>query len=64
MFSVIDEMVTSLNDEQCEDDGKKAYCIKSSRQTEDEAKVLAHHVSGHRLQGSAVQHGRAYPARR
>ena len=31
-----------------EDDGKKGHCTESFGQTVDEAKVLAHRVSGHR----------------
>ena len=41
-------MVTLLKAEQGEDDGKKVCCIKRFGQTEDEGKVLPHHVSGHR----------------
>ena len=37
-----------LEAEQGEDDSKKAYCIKSIGQTEDEDNVSAHHISGHR----------------
>ena len=48
VISMIDEVVTLLKEEQGEDDGKKAYGTKSFGQTEDEAKVLAHQVSGHR----------------
>ena len=46
--SIIDDVVTLLKAEQGEDDGKKAYCIKSFGQTEDETKVLGHQISGHR----------------
>ena len=45
---MIDDMVTLLKAEQGEDDGKKAYCIKSFGQMEDEAKVMGHHISSHR----------------
>ena len=48
VISVIDETVTLLKAEQGDDDGKKAYCTESLGQTEDEGKVLAHQVSGHR----------------
>ena len=46
--SMIDETVTLLKDKQGEYDGNKTYCIKGFGQMEDEAKVLAHQVSGHR----------------
>ena len=48
VISMIDEVVTLLKAEQGEDDGKKGHCAESFGQTEDEAKVLGHQVSGHR----------------
>merc|ERR1719434_220613 len=45
---MIDEMVGLLKAEQVEDDDKKAYCVKSFDKTEDEAKVLAHQIAGHK----------------
>ena len=34
--------------EQVDDDDKKAYCVQRFNKTEDEAKVLAHQIVGHR----------------
>ena len=47
-FSMVDEMVTLLMEEQGEDDGRKAFCIKGFGHTEDEAKILAHQTCDHR----------------
>ena len=44
---MFDEMVTLLKADQGEDSSKKAYCIKSFDETEDEAKALAHQLTGH-----------------
>jgi len=46
--SMIEEMVGLLKAEQGDDDDKKAYCVQSFDETEDEAKVLAHQIAGHK----------------
>ena len=48
VISMIDETVTLLKAELGEDDGKKVNCTESFGQTEDEAKILTHQVSGRR----------------
>jgi len=48
VISMIEEMVGLLKAEQVEDDDKKAYCVQSFDKTEDEAKVLAHQIAGHK----------------
>jgi len=48
VISMIEEMVGLLKAEQVEDDDKKAYCVHSFDKSEDEAKVLANEISGHR----------------
>ena len=48
VIATTDEMVTLLKEEQCEDDSKKTYCIKSFDETEDEAKVSARQIDGHK----------------
>merc|ERR1712136_271492 len=48
VISMIEEMVGLLKAEQVEDDDKKAYCLQSFDKTEDEAKVLAHQIAGHK----------------
>ena len=48
VISMIEEMVGLLKAEQVDDDDKKAYCVQSFDKTEDEAKVLANEISGHR----------------
>ena len=45
---MMNETVTLLKEEQGEDDGEEASCIKSFGQMKNEAKVLAHRISGHR----------------
>merc|ERR1712012_353587 len=48
VISMIEEMVGLLKAEQVDDDDKKAYCVQSFDKTEDEAKVLAHQIAGHK----------------
>ena len=48
VVSMIDETVPLVKAELGEDDGKKANCTESFGQTEDEAKILTHEVSGRR----------------
>ena len=48
VISMIEEMVGLLKAEQVDDDDKKAYCVQNFDQTEDEAKVLAHQIAGHK----------------
>ena len=46
VIAITDEMMALPKMEQGEDDDKKVYCVKSFDQTEDKAKVLAHHIGG------------------
>ena len=48
VISMIDEMVTLLGAEQVGDDNKKAYCVKSFDERDDEAKAPARQIAGHK----------------